>query len=208
MPDRTDFPLAGPAEVSPLSAKPPAPGPGLRRSKWLIIGVALLLVAGGLGLLARAAWQLFRPAPLTALEILEQVKAEVIPAEGTATDYGVTFSPAGYDTLVAWKDKVPVEANWAADYEALDITLPCCGVAHPFADETKNCGCGHHQALYGLAKRLLTDGYGRDAAQAAIGRWTAYMYPKEILAAEMQRRALADPAVNQALQELVEKGQC
>ncbi len=31
---------------------------------------------------------------------------------------------------------------------------------------------------------------------------------RETLKAEMERRALTDPVVNQALQELVEKGQC
>ena len=82
------------------------------------------------------------------------------------------------------------------------------GSAAPSADETKNCGCGHHKALYGLAKRLLADGHNRTEAQAEIGRWAAYMYPRETLIVEMERRALTDPAINRALQEVKERGEC
>ena len=195
-------------------SRPTPPSPAIERtsrqaSRWVVIRAAGLLILAGLVLVGQATWQVFSPPkPKTALEILEQVRAEVIPAEGAATGYGVAFSKAGYDTLVAWKDQYPVNPAWAADYEALDITLSCCDVAHPFADEKKNCACGHHQALYGLAKKLLTDGLGRDAAQSEVRRWTAYMYPKETLKAEMERRAVNDPAVSQALQELIETGEC
>jgi len=56
--------------------------------------------------------------------------------------------------------------------------------------------------------RNPSDGYNRAAMQAEIKRWAAYMYPKETLKAEMERRALVDPLINQALQELKEKGEC
>ncbi len=196
--------VAGTAQEGPLAEATPR---GVRR--WVVISVALLPMVGALGLAGLAVWQGLRPTkPKTALEILEEVRAEVIPAEGAATNYGVSFSLAGYEALVAWKDQYPVDRLWATDYEALDIVLPCCDVAHPFADETKNCTCGHHQALYGLAKKLLTVGMSGAAVQAEVERWTAYMYPQETLTAEMKRRAVNVPAINQALQELIEKGEC
>ncbi len=183
--------------------------------KWiarLVMAVALLCAAGGIALLGVVGWRAFAlPAPTPtpgALEILAQVRAEVIPAEGLATDYDVDFSAEGYSKLLVWNETLKPAAGWADNYESIDITLPCCGAKHPFRDETQNCGCGHHQALYGVTKQLLNTGYSLEATQAEVARWRAYMFPKETLAAEMERRALTDPAIKSALDELKEKGEC
>lgn len=179
------------------------------------LAIALPVLATGALFLATSGVALHSPlydpersATPSALEILARVKAEVIPAENSLTDYGVAFNTAGYKTLLAWNERYRVRPVWAADFESLNVTLPCCGFTAPSADETKNCGCGHHKALYGLAKQLLTDGYSLTETQAEIGRWAAYMYPREALIVEMERRALTDPAINRALQEVKEKGEC
>ena len=142
------------------------------------------------------------------LQVLESVRRELIPDEGLATGYGPEFSTEGYQELIEWNEAIRPVPRWAAAYVGLDVTLPCCGVAHPFADESKNCACGHHQAIYGLAKRLLHTGYPPAAAQVEIGRWRAFLFPRETLQTEMARRALTDPAVRQALEELRERGIC
>lgn len=171
--------------------------------------VALLLALGGGVLLVDAGRRAFIPAPTPdALEVLAQVRADVIPPEESPTAYGVTFSAAGYQTLLSWNQSIRPQPAWAGAYEAVDITLPCCGAAHPFRDESQNCGCGHHQATYGVTKYLLSSGYSTGAAQAEVDRWKAYMFPRETLAAEMERRALGDPAIRRALDELKEKGEC
>jgi hypothetical protein len=41
-----------------------------------------------------------------------------------------------------------------------------------------------------------------------IKRWTACIYPKETLRAEIEQRAADDPAASAALEELIETGQC
>ncbi len=142
------------------------------------------------------------------LQILDGVRREVIPAEGSPTDYGLRFTPEGYEILRDWNDGIRPDRRWADDYERLDIQLPCCGALHPFEDEAKNCGCGHHQAMYGLAKRLLRNGTRPAAVQDEISRWRAYLFPRETLEAEMERRALDDPAIRQALDELRRQGVC
>ena len=96
----------------------------------------------------------------------------------------------------------------AASFESLDLTLPCCAFGHPSADETKNCGCGHHQALYGLSKRLLALGYEQKGAQAEVSRWAAYCFPRESLEAVLSEWAASDPAMQAALDELRQKGGC
>lgn len=170
--------------------------------------MAFLLAAGGIALLVDLARPRLTPAAPDALEILARVKAEVIPAENTPTRYGVAFNAAGYETMLTWKDRYSVHPSQASDFEALNVTLPCCAFNTPSADESKNCGCGHHQAVYGLAKKLLADGYSRAETQTEIAQWVAYLFPQETMKAEMERRALTDPVINQALQELKEKGEC
>jgi hypothetical protein len=140
--------------------------------------------------------------------LVEQVRKETVPAEGQATDYGMAFDLRSYEALVAAYPNLPVNPRWAEAYEQLDVTLPCCTVAHPVADETKNCGCGHHQAMYALAKQLLAQGRSTQQVQHELRRWAAYFFPKETIMAELQRRSVSDPAVAQALTELTTKGGC
>lgn len=141
-------------------------------------------------------------------ELLDKVRAETVSAEGTSTKYGVSFTSDGYQTLLSWHCQYKVTKAQARAYEALDLTLPCCAFGHPSADEEKNWGCGHHQALYGLSKRLFDQGYGTKATQAEVSRWGAYFFPRETLLATLNERAGSDPQVKQALEELKQNGGC
>jgi hypothetical protein len=62
--------------------------------------------------------------------------------------------------------------------------------------------------MYGLAKRLLSTGHQPAAVQGEVVRWRAYLFPRETLQAEMERRALTDPAIRQALDDLRQRGIC
>ncbi len=70
----------------------------------------------------------------------------------------MTFSEAGYQTLLKWNEASTVEERYAVGFESLNLLLPCCDWRTPSRDESKNCACGHHQALEGLSKKLLSDG--------------------------------------------------
>lgn len=150
--------------------------------------------------------------PSSALEkaraVLARVRDEVIPHDGLATDYGVSFSQEGYKTLIQWNEEVKVEERYADAFESLDLRLPCCDWSRPSRNEKANCACGHHQALEGLAKKLLADGRPGPVVQVEVNRWARYMYPKEALAAEMERRAQLDPEIKAALEELKARGEC
>jgi hypothetical protein len=121
-------------------------------------------------------------------QLVEQLQAELIPAVDTLTGYGPHFNQDGYDMLLRWNRDIRPEESWAADYEALNITLPCCAAAHPNRDETLNCACGHHQALYGVAKWLLQRGYTVTEVQTEVDQWKAFFFPRERLMAELVRR--------------------
>jgi len=152
------------------------------------------------------------PTASTALQkarvILARVRDEIIPGDGQATEYGVTFSHAGYETLVKWNEDLRVESSYAAAFESLDMRLPCCGWSKPSRDERLNCACGHHQALEGLGKKLLSAGWARDAVQREVTLWNRYLFPKQAIRAEMEKRAQLDREIRAALEELKELGKC
>lgn len=176
--------------------------------RLLVPGVGLALTACA-SFLGRAPWAWPQPKPTPSpAEIVERLRVELIPDLDAPTGYGPAFNRAGYTELLEWNKSITPVASWADDYEATDITLPCCQAARPNRDETKNCGCGHHQALYGASKTLLLRGFDLARVQAEVDRWKAVFFPKETLLAELERRSLTDPAYREALDQLKPQGLC
>jgi len=147
-------------------------------------------------------------ATLSPAQQIEALRSELIPAQDSLTGYGPTFSRAGYEQILEWNGAMAPEMRWADAYEALDIRLPCCDAVHPNRDETRNCGCGHHAALYGVSKSLLHRGFSVAETQTAVDRWKAFFFPKERLLAELRQRTLTDPGYEQALNDLEQQGAC
>ena len=148
------------------------------------------------------------PALEKARAILARVRNQIIPAEGTLTDYGVAFTDEGYRMLMQWNTDLKIDPQHADRFEMLNLMLPCCDWSKPSRDEKTNCACGHHQALEGLAKTLLFEERSTADVQSAVTRWSHYLYPKEALSAEMEKRAQLDPEIKAALEELKARGEC
>ncbi len=148
------------------------------------------------------------PALIKARAVLARVQDEIVPREGQTTDYGIAFTDTGYNTLMQWNQDFKVEAGYADAFESLDLQLPCCDWSQPSRNEEKNCRCGHHQALEGLSKKLLDEGRSRDAVQREATLWNRYLFPKEAVRAEMEKRAQLDPEMKAALEELKARGEC
>ncbi|MCL4394279.1 MAG: hypothetical protein M1482_05655 [Chloroflexi bacterium] len=148
------------------------------------------------------------PGMAQARAVLARMRNEIAPREGKSTDYGVTFSDLGYETLVGWNADVELEDRFANAYESLDLLLPCCDWSTPSRDESRNCRCGHHQALEGLSKELLSRGWDSRAVEGEVTLWNRYLFPKEAVRVEMEKRAPLDPDVNAALEELKARGEC
>ncbi len=179
----------------------------------ITLGPSLVSVSGyGSETSQATATATLTPTASTAIDkaraLVARVRDEVIPREGLATDYGVSFSQEGYQTLIRWNADYKVEPGYADTFESLNLGLPCCGWSKPNRDEKANCACGHHQALEGLAKKLLADGQSGAMVQGEVSRWARYMFPKEALAAELERRAVLDPETKDALEELKARGEC
>ena len=148
------------------------------------------------------------PAMVLARAVVDRLRAEVVPPEGQATEYGVTFSESGYATLRQWNADIELQGGVARAYQTLDLLLPCCDWSMPTNDETRDCRCGHHQAVEGLSKELLSRGWNSRAIEGQVTLWNRYLLPQEAVRIEMEKRAPLDPEIDAALQELKARGEC
>lgn len=96
-------------------------------------------------------------------------------ATGEKTEYGVTVDDAGYQQLLQAAQAVPLTPAMEKLVVGLNVELPCCGFKQLQAKD--NCQCGHHIAMFGLAKLMASKGYGRDQIQSELDRWKKLFYP-------------------------------
>ena len=94
---------------------------------------------------------------------------------GEMMPYGITLDTNGYNQLLKDDAEIKLTQNQLPNYIGLNILLPCCGVATLQASD--NCQCGHHVALSGLAKRMITQNYSKEQVQQEIDRWKLIFYP-------------------------------
>ncbi len=100
----------------------------------------------------------------------------VSATNGEMSAYGVTYDNAGYEQLLAAANSVTLNSGQTKSIVGLDITLPCCGVRTLQA--SGNCECGHHVAMFGLAKLMTSKSYTRDQIQAELDKWKQIFYPE------------------------------
>lgn len=94
---------------------------------------------------------------------------------GKVSKYNIEYGDKGYQQLLDAADNIKVTSAQETAFVGLDIGMPCCGVTSLQAKD--NCGCGHHVALFGLAKLLASQGVERAAIQEEIDNWKDVFYP-------------------------------
>lgn len=99
-----------------------------------------------------------------------------VVGSGEKSEYGITYDNAGYEQLLAVANSITLNSAQTKNIVGLDITLPCCGVRTLQA--SGNCECGHHVAMFGLAKLMISKEYGRDQIQAELNKWKQIFYPE------------------------------
>lgn len=97
-------------------------------------------------------------------------------ATGELTSYGITMDSAGYEQLLDFAANTTLTAEQMRTIVGLNVLLPCCGFAKLQA--TDNCECGHHVALFGLAKLLASKGWNKAAIQTEIDSWKVLFFPE------------------------------
>lgn len=94
---------------------------------------------------------------------------------GQESEYGVTYDDEGYAKLVEAVTTIELSTEQTKTIVGLDVQLSCCGFKT--LQESGNCQCGHHVALYGLAKLMTSKGYDSDQIQIEIDKWKEVFFP-------------------------------
>lgn len=92
---------------------------------------------------------------------------------------GVPFTQAGYNQLLGYDKSINLDSTQMKSYVGLDVEMPCCGFKTLQA--AGNCGCGHHMALSGLAKLMISNGYSQDQVQNEINSWKDVFFGNNVV---------------------------
>lgn len=208
-----------PHPVNPaLDRKPRVKAQGVGLTPFEIFGLvmalifSLLLITNKIGLINLNIPSLSKnPATISiqVQEIIEQIQKEIIPEENSVASYGISFNTSGYNLLLEYEKSIQLDTLiYQEKLVNLDVLIPCCGFEKIQEDYSQNCQCGHHLALYGLAKYLAQQNYQRAEIQKAINDWKHYFFPKEYIVEELEKRAILNPELNKVLEELQIQGGC
>ena len=94
---------------------------------------------------------------------------------GQKSVYGLTYDNTGYEQLVDAAKKIKLNDAQSMIIKGLDVQMPCCGFKE--LQLSGNCECGHHVALFGLAKLLASQNYQKGEIQLEINKWKEIFYP-------------------------------
>ena len=141
--------------------------------------------------------------------VLEEIRAEIIPVEGTETEYGIPLSLTSLPQFVEWwYTLVPFVENDALYFDALSVLVaPCCDDNQAFScccENDEGQACNIIRSGKGLAAHLLQDlGYDAEQVAASVLEWFRFARSDYYLAAELTNREI-DPA----LYDLTVEGSC
>jgi len=124
---------------------------------------------------------------------LEEVRQEIIPAEGTETSYGIPLSLYSLPQFVEWwYTLVPAVESDPRYFDALNpLVAPCCDDNQAFQCCCENNGqaCNIIRSGKGLAAHLIHDlDYSAEQVQASVLEWFKFARPDYYMAVEIRSR--------------------
>lgn len=141
--------------------------------------------------------------------VLEEIRAEIIPIENTATDYGIPLSLNSLPQFVGWwYSLVPLAEDDARYIDGLSsLVAPCCDDNPAYkccCENDEGQACNIIRSGKGLAAHLIYDlNYDTEQVTASVLEWLTFARPDYYLAAE-----LANRRINPALYGLTTQGSC
>jgi hypothetical protein len=158
---------------------------------WIVIGVAAVVAIAALAVgLSLAA------GPSGAAD---EIRAELIPSQGTETAYGIPLSLASLPEFIGWwTTLVPLAQDRPEVADALkSLVAPCCDdntAFHCCCETQPGQACNLIRSAKGLAAHLALElGYTTDQVRQSVLQWLKFARPDCYVAAELAARGL-DPA--------------
>ena len=158
---------------------------------WIVIGIVAVVATAALAVgLSLAA------GPPGAAD---EIRAELIPPQGTETAYGIPLSLASLPQFIGWWTTLVPPAQDRPEYaDALrSLVAPCCddNTAFRCCCETQpGQACNLTRSAKGLAAHLVLDlGVTKDQIRENVLQWLEFARPDYYVAAELAARGL-DPA--------------
>jgi len=124
---------------------------------------------------------------------LQIIRDEIIPAEGTETEYGIPLSLHSLPQFAEWwYTLVPRVESDPRYYDALNpLVAPCCddNQAYQCCCEKNGQACNIIRSGKGLAAHLIHDlDYSMEQVQANVLEWFMFARPDYYMAVEMRSR--------------------
>ena len=145
---------------------------------------------------------------------LEEIRAEIIPVEGTETEYGIPLSLTSLPQFVEWwYTLVPFVEDDALYFDALSVLVaPCCDDNYAFScccEGEDGQACNIIRSGKGLAAHLIIDlDYDAEQVAASVLEWFRFARPDYYLAAELQSRSMSPQYYGLTTQGSCYRGLC
>jgi len=131
----------------------------------LILSIAMVLSACG------------SPPEQQGVDPTARIWSDIIPEEGTATNYGISLSLENTQQFIDWYNSIELSAEEQAtrDVALGSLVAPCCD-EYPMS--TCCCECNLARSVWGLSAYLIAEqGYGVDPVQEAASQWLHFIRP-------------------------------
>ena len=128
--------------------------------------------------------------------LLEEIRADVVPAEGAETAYGIPLSLHSLPQFIEWwSSLVPLVEDDPRYYDALSaLVAPCCddNTAFRCCCEKNGKACNIIRSGKGLAAYLIHDlDFETEGIRASVFEWFRFARPDYYLAAELEARGVS-----------------
>jgi len=120
------------------------------------------------------------------LNAAERIWAEIVPVEGTVTDYEIPLSLENTQQFIDWYNAIDLTSAQRALREGAlrPLVAPCCD-EYPMS--TCCCECNLSRSVWGLSAYLITEkGYTADQLQEAILQWLHFIRPDYYVASSLE----------------------
>jgi len=142
------------------------------------------------------------------LNASERIWAEIIPVEGTITDYEIPLSLKNTQQFIDWYNAIDLTSAQRALREGAlrPLVAPCCD-EYPMS--TCCCECNLSCSVWGLSAYLITEkGYTADQLQEAILQWLHFIRPDYYVASALEEEGKIPRVFGLSTQSSCFTGRC